>query len=649
MIARAFRCCLAAFFVATLSTAIAIAQDSGKPDLINPRSPDGDGSVQIGGELKQWHKVTLTLDGPFAHEMDQDPNPFVNYEMNVIFTHESGEPKYQVPGYFAADGNAAETSAQSGTKWRAHLCPDKPGKWEYLISFGKGRTRVETDYPVLEPIQLYNGKTGSFNIGPTDKTGRDLRSHGRLQYVGQRYLKFAGSGQYFLKAGADAPETLLGYADFDGTVAGKPNKVPLKQFKPHIQDWAAGDPTWQQGKGKGLIGAINYLSSKGCNAFSFLTYNAGGDGDNVWPFVSRNEKLHYDCSKLDQWGIVFDHGTSRGMYLHFKMQETENDDNRMGPQRNVKSVPTSLDNGALGIQRRLYCRELIARFGHALALNWNLGEENTQTTEEQKAMISFIRGRDPYHHNIVLHTFPEQQDEVYEPLLGDKSALTGLSLQNSHIRDTHWQVVKWVKASEQAGKPLVVAFDESGSASHGQCPDFGYKGFDGKDNSGKMTYTEHQVRRQTLWGTLMGGGAGVEYYFGYQYVENDLNCEDWRSRDRSWGYCRIALEFFINQQIPIERTMPADELVGAKPEANTRYCLAIPGELYLVYITDGKEPSLDLSGAEGAFTVSWYDPRQGGQLQTGSVAKVDGGKTVQLGLPPQLGGENDDWLVLLKR
>ena len=157
-----------------------------------------------------------------------------------------------------------------------------------------------------------------------------MRGLGRLQYVGKRYLQFAESKQYFLKAGADAPETLLGYVDFDNTVAGKPGKVPLKTWGPHVRDWRNGDPTWKDGKGKGLIGAVNYLSAKGCNAFSFLTYNAGGDGDNVWPFIDRNDKLHYDCSKLDQWSIVFDHGTAKGMYLHFKMQETENDDHIQG-------------------------------------------------------------------------------------------------------------------------------------------------------------------------------------------------------------------------------------------------------------------------------------------------------------------------------
>jgi hypothetical protein len=81
-----------------------------------------------------------------------------------------------------------------------------------------------------------------------------------------------------------------------------------------------GDPTWQGGKGKGLVGALDYLAGRGANAVSFLTYNAGGDGNDVWPFVERDDKLHYDCSKLDQWQVVFDHAQALGLFLHFKIQ-----------------------------------------------------------------------------------------------------------------------------------------------------------------------------------------------------------------------------------------------------------------------------------------------------------------------------------------
>ena len=191
----------------------------------------------------------------------REPNPFTDLALNVTFTHESGSPNYTVPGYFAADGDAANSSAESGTKWRAHLSPDKAGKWSYAVSFTKGSEVALGGKG--SPVKPFDGQTGSFTIGANDKTGRDFRAHGRLQYVGKHHLQFAGSKQYFLKAGPDAPETLLGYADFDNTIAGKPDKVPLKTWTPHVGDWQPGDPTWKGGKGKGLIGALNYLASEG--------------------------------------------------------------------------------------------------------------------------------------------------------------------------------------------------------------------------------------------------------------------------------------------------------------------------------------------------------------------------------------------------
>mgnify|MGYP007026943741 CR=1 FL=1 len=62
----------------------------------------------------------------------------------------------------------------------------------------------------------FDGQAGSFPVGPSDKSGRDFRGKGRLDYVGKHHLRFAGSGRYFMKAGVDAPENLLAYQDFDG-------------------------------------------------------------------------------------------------------------------------------------------------------------------------------------------------------------------------------------------------------------------------------------------------------------------------------------------------------------------------------------------------------------------------------------------------
>ena len=606
------------------------------------RMEDGDGSVNMSGELKRWHKVTLTLDGPFAHELDREPNPFTDYKMTVRFAHESGSPVYEVPGYFAADGNASETSADNGIKWRAHLSPDKTGEWTYEISFIRGEMSALIDIPWTRKLPVYDGLKGSFTIGETDKTGKDFRGKGRLEYVGKNHLQFKGNGEYFLKAGSDSPETLLGYQDFDGTytVFSQTWKVvvPLKSFEKHLADWKEGDPTWQNGKGKGMIGALNYLSGKGLNAFSFLTYNAGGDGDNAWPFIKRDEKYHYDCSKLDQWQIVFDHAQAKGLYLHFKTQETEIDDNI---SRKMKFVIQSLDGGDLGPQRRLYCRELVARYAYLLALNWNMGEENTQSTKQLQDMSEYLSKTDPYKHNIVLHTYPGSQDQVYKPLLGNNSHLTGLSLQNPW-NSVHKRTLQWIRESNASGKPWVVANDEQNPSLQGVPPDPGFGNY--APNKG---YDIHDVRKQTLWGNIMAGGAGVEYYFGDIPPESDMQCEDFRSRDKSWTYCGIALDFIKTNNIPFWEMVNSNKLISNPEDSHEKYCLAKEGELYLVYLGYTPTSKLDLTGISGTFSVKWFNPREGGNLANGSVKNVKGGKLVNLGSAP--GKSKEDWLVVVQK
>ncbi|MBT5925098.1 MAG: DUF5060 domain-containing protein [Verrucomicrobia bacterium] len=645
---------LPAAFAAVKETTGQIIKAKPQQVLKQPRQPDGDGSVSFSGELRQWHNVTLTLNGPFANEWDNQPNPFTDHRFNVRFTHASGSPDYLVPGYFAADGGAANSSANSGSHWRAHLSPDKTGKWAYTISFntGSGAAIGESEGKPLKP---FDGITGNFKVKRSNKKGQDFRAKGRLEYVDGHYLQFAGSKEYFLKAGPDAPETLLAYQDFDGTQPGRKRVArtgeaaptqSLKTWEPHVQDWNDEDPTWKNGKGKGLIGALNYISSKGINSFSFLPYNAGGDGDNVWPFVERMDKLHYDVSKLAQWEVVFNHANNKGLHLHFKLQENEIDDNRRGHKMENSTIHESLDGGLLGVERKLYCRELIARFGHHLALNWNIGEENTQSVEEINAMVGYLREVDPYDHNVVIHTFPDQQDKVYTPLLGDKSLLTGASLQNSW-NQAHQRTLKWRNESAKSGKPWIVVNDEQGPASMGVPPDPGYEGHSGEGVQNNKPYTMHDIRKNCLWGTLLAGGAGVEYYFGYQLPQNDLVCQDWRSRDKSWEYCQIALDFFKSSKVPFWEMSNANALIGNEKNTNDKYCYAKEGEVYLVYLTKGGTSDLDLTDAEGRLSVRWFNPRDGRKLLKGSVKRVNAGSKISIGNPPT--DVNEDWLAVIRK
>ena len=65
-------------------------------------------SRTITGELQKWHRVTLSFTGPQCSE-NGDPNPFLDYRLEVDFTHTLSGSTLKVPGYFAADGNAGET------------------------------------------------------------------------------------------------------------------------------------------------------------------------------------------------------------------------------------------------------------------------------------------------------------------------------------------------------------------------------------------------------------------------------------------------------------------------------------------------------------------------------------------------------------
>src|SRR5262245_52491197 len=193
----------------------------------------------VSGELKTWHAVAITFDGPASSET-ATPNPFTDYRLDVTFTGPSGQT-YRVPGYFAADGDAGNTGATSGTKWRVKFCPDAPGSWHYAASFVTG-SLVAAQPTGGTSAGFFDGTTGTFSIAPTDKTGVDFRGKGKLEYVGAPYLRFR-DGTSFIKSGSNIPETFLEYNDFDGT-------PPNLDYSTHVADWRAGDPTWAGGRGK---------------------------------------------------------------------------------------------------------------------------------------------------------------------------------------------------------------------------------------------------------------------------------------------------------------------------------------------------------------------------------------------------------------
>jgi len=304
-------------------------------------------TAEISGELKRYHKLILTWDA--ASDFTESDVTYQDYRLNVTFTSPSGKI-FVVPGFFAADGYAKETSSTSGNKWRCNFTPLETGTWSYSASFRTG-TMIAASLDLLAglPVSPIDGDNGTFSIAETDKSGGDLRSKGKLEYVGEHFMRWT-NGEYFMKIGSDSPEVLLEYNDIDDYDGAN---FP-RTYANHVGDWNVGDPTWQGGKGKGLIGVLNYLSEKGINSQYFVLHRQNERGS---PFSDNpNSYYSYDVSRLDQWEVLFDHMIAKGMNVHLVLSESTN--------QSFFETDVPSGDALFSDARKIYFREMIARFGY---------------------------------------------------------------------------------------------------------------------------------------------------------------------------------------------------------------------------------------------------------------------------------------------
>ena len=578
---------------------------------------------------QMWHPVTLDFNGPDTSETANN-NPFVNFRLLVEFTN--GDTRYLVRGFYAADGDAANTSAASGDVWRVRFTPDTVGEWRYKAILRTAPNIALNDDKMAGRAVDISNNSGSFTVIDSDKVAPDFRAPKRgLLKTHAGFFQFENSKNYWLKGGPNSPENLLAYTDFDATYRLKKEARDgeaaatgsIHSFEPHLADWATGDPTWAGGKGKSIIGAMNYLSEQAMNTVYFLTLNITGDGNDVWPYESPSDFTRFDVSKLEQWNILFNHMQAKGILLHVVLQETENE--------------LMLDEGEMGPERSLYFSELIARFSHHPALIWNLGEENGpvhwrpegQNDAQRKAMASFLKKHDPYDHPVLLHTHSQasEKDDIAAPLLGFKD-LDGLSFQVDERETVYAETLKWRKQAREAGHEWLITMDEIGPWYMGAATD-------------ALSNGHNALRRHVLWGHLLGGGGGVEWYFGARYPSTDLSSEDWSLREQLWTQTRHALTFF-ESHLPYWEMKPCPGVMDREDV----YCAGKAGEIYAFYMPEGGSGFVGLP-KDSSYALSWFDPKDGGEMQMGAIKTIEGSDRVEVGLPPISNGE--DWVLLIKR
>jgi len=584
----------------------------------------------ISGELRIWHKVILTFDGP---SVDESESTFRNYRLDVTFT--KGTKSFKVPGYFAADGNASETSASSGNKWRVIFTPDEVGIWNYSVSFRQGNDIAISFVANAGTIVAgLDDTSGSFTIDTIGTNENGFYAKGMLKYAEEHYGQFAGNKEWHVKAGPGSPEDFFGYNDFDNTVD-NPDRVSSTQvqdiylqnlngeglhyYKSHIPDWKQGDPTWKGEKGKAIIGALNYMASIGVNSLYMILLTVNDDSDNTWPWTARDKHMSYDVSKLDQWDIVFTHMDRVGISSTYYLCESANS--------------KLLDGGNMTLKYPIYYREIIARFGYHLGIRFNLGEESNMSKEQQSAASKLLSDLDPYNKIIAGHSSYKRTDQiqVFEYLLG-KNHYNGPNYQLHEADDRdHLDLIMWRDKSAITGHKWIVANDES----------WGINNSTGSNGEGRMlTYA---------WRTYMAGAEGMFQYTAYGTPEiGDITMENFRLIENTQKILIACKNLFLKPEInpTLYQMKNENALVGNPTGNNAPFCLAKNGEIYIVYRSSAtNQKPLNLTGVTGDFHVKWYDARNGGEFQNGSVTNVIGGSIVDLGNPPS--NPTGPWAVVV--
>ena len=327
-----------------------------------------------------------------------------------------------------------------------------------------------------------------------------------------------------------------------------------------------------------------------------------------------------------QWETVFAHAQRAGIFLHLVFNEAEAANKR------------ELDDGELGPERKLYYREMIARFGHHLALEWNLCEEyNLQFDfgpDRVRAFADYVRAVDPYDHPITVHSAGDPVEALRFTYGDPRFSLTSIQLNQRPIHEVTEAIRQ---ATAVAGRPLPVSLDEftldrGQRASHIPVDDA-----DGQ-------------RREKLWPCYLSGGM-IEFI-----LDDLLKTDSFKTPEREslWQYTWHARRFL--EQLPFWEMEPADELAagGATIPVGIGKGRTVPlgpqvfakrGDVYAVYLpTATVTGTIDLTELKGPAQQRWYDPRAGEFV--GPPREIQGGKRHELGPSPR--DPANDWVVLIR-
>ncbi|MCU0914307.1 MAG: serine hydrolase [Planctomycetes bacterium] len=265
-----------------------------------------------------------------------------------------------------------------------------------------------------------------------------------------------------------------------------------------------------------------------------------------------------------------------------------------------------------------------------------------------RATARFIKAHDPYRHPVTVHPVisanarGSSTRDPFEPpwrigeFFGADDAIDVLSQQTSAAYAVEWdEALGCWRRDMPPGVRGSLAVDRVYRKPVLNTEN-GYEYLRGYPTYKRQVHHTDKVRRAS-WEIVCAGGYFAAGFAGTQGNGDSFNRSDAPNRypfvvkdEGAAGQLGLLYDFFTS--LPFWRMQP---FAGVTPE--TAVALAEPGRVYVVYLPQGGETSVDLGDAPSPLTARWFNPRDGGWTEPFEVA---GGRRTVFQAP-----DTPDWVL----
>ena len=273
-------------------------------------------------------------------------------------------------------------------------------------------------------------------------------------------------------------------------------------------------------------------------------------------------------------------------------------------------------------EERHYIQYMVARLASYSNVTWDIGDdlEGFRSDAWTHEIGTFLHHLDPYRHLATSHPVDNRHQDR-------SSSWFGMTSFQRWDRPLHGWMLEQRNRQAALGRIIPQVNEEYGFEDH--YPMWAPY---------KAPAASAEANRRAAWEIVMAGGyqttgetAKRGTGMGHDTGGGFVNGRGDDSMVMLKGYAHIVHFFSGFEWWKLE---PHDELVGSGA-----FCLAEPGRLYVIYLSDGGEVTVELE--PGAYEVQWFNPRSG----TYSEAQIVSGSR----WTSAPAADDGDWVIFLKR